>query len=169
MDRLLVPDVDVFASGLNRQLDSYVSWRPDLMAITVDAFSMDWTDVSLYAFPPFSHGEQNTAEVVGGPGRGHSHCSVLDNTELVSSGNEELDSTSTLHPSTQIRICWGSLTTGRKPTHLTAESICWQAMFRASRQQPACFAKGCQHHRSIMARLDKETVQSVLGEMADIL
>ena len=43
----------------------------------------------------------DTAEIVGAPGRGHTPCSILNNTELLSSGNEELDSTSTLHPSTQ--------------------------------------------------------------------
>ena len=106
VDRLFVPDVDVFVSRLNRQLDSYVSWRPDLMAIAVDAFSMDWTNAHVaVCFSSFQPGEQNTAEIiVGRPGRGHSLYSVLDNAELVSSGYEELDG----HPhftSQHARIC----------------------------------------------------------------
>ena len=54
VDRLFQPDIDMFASRLNRQLDSYVSWRPDAMALGVDAFSLDWNNASIYAFPPFS-------------------------------------------------------------------------------------------------------------------
>ena len=31
-----------------------MAWRPDSMAEAVDAFSMDWTQVLLYPFPPFN-------------------------------------------------------------------------------------------------------------------
>ena len=46
--------IDLFASRLTRQLKSYVSWRPDLRAIHVDAFTMDWRNLRAYAFPPFN-------------------------------------------------------------------------------------------------------------------
>ena len=51
---LFVPKIDMFASRLNKQMDTYVSWRPDPMAAGVDAFSLDWRNALPYAFPPFS-------------------------------------------------------------------------------------------------------------------
>lgn len=48
------PDLDMFASRLNKQLSRYVSWKADAEAENVDAFSVDWTDIYFYAFPPFS-------------------------------------------------------------------------------------------------------------------
>ena len=47
-------ELDLFASRLNRQLDKYVAWRPDPEATYIDAFSLSWTDKSIYVFPPFS-------------------------------------------------------------------------------------------------------------------
>ena len=49
-----VPDVDLFASRLNAQLQTFVSWRPDPEASHVDAFTLAWTDKLFYLFPPFS-------------------------------------------------------------------------------------------------------------------
>ena len=46
--------IDLFASRLTRQLDRYVSWRPDSGAIHVDAFTINWTNLNAYAFPPFN-------------------------------------------------------------------------------------------------------------------
>ena len=46
--------VDLFASRLNHKIDSYVSLRPDPHALAVDAFSIVWTDILYYVFPPFS-------------------------------------------------------------------------------------------------------------------
>jgi hypothetical protein len=51
---LFHPDIDLFASRLNKQLDNYVSWFPDPMAITSDAFFISWTKFKPYIFPPFS-------------------------------------------------------------------------------------------------------------------
>ena len=48
------PDIDVFASRLNTQFPSYISYRPDPGAKAVDVFSFDLSDVKFYAFPPFS-------------------------------------------------------------------------------------------------------------------
>lgn len=44
----------MFASRLNRQLERYAAWRPDPEAEIIDAFSACWTDLFIYAFPPFS-------------------------------------------------------------------------------------------------------------------
>ena len=46
--------IDLSASRLTRQLNKYVSWRPDPGAIHVDAFTMNWTNLITYAFPPFN-------------------------------------------------------------------------------------------------------------------
>ena len=47
-------DVDMFASRLNHQIHKYVSYRPDPHAWAIDAFSMTWSNLILYMFPPFS-------------------------------------------------------------------------------------------------------------------
>ena len=49
------PDIDLFASYLNRQIDKYVPWQPDQYSFAVDAFSISWSAyTNVYAFPPFS-------------------------------------------------------------------------------------------------------------------
>ena len=45
------PDIDVFASRLNNQFPSYISYRPDPGGKAVDVFSFDLSDVKFYAFP----------------------------------------------------------------------------------------------------------------------
>ena len=49
-----VPDIDLFASRLNCQISTYASWKPDPGAKAIDAFSLDWHNLSPYMFPPFS-------------------------------------------------------------------------------------------------------------------
>ena len=49
-----IPDIDMFASRLNHQLPTYVSWKPDPGAAFVDAFSVPWDYKGhIYLFPPF--------------------------------------------------------------------------------------------------------------------
>ena len=48
------PAIDLFASRLNFQLKPYISWKPDPEACHVDAFTLDWSNIVFYAFPPFS-------------------------------------------------------------------------------------------------------------------
>ena len=48
------PNLDLFASRLNKQLPLYVSWKPDPGAQYIDAFSFNWSSIYMYAFPPFS-------------------------------------------------------------------------------------------------------------------
>ena len=50
----ITPKIDLFASRLNNQLPTYVSYKPDPNAYAVDAFSLDWSKLQFYAFPPFS-------------------------------------------------------------------------------------------------------------------
>ena len=47
------PSIDIFASRLNTQLDRYISWLPDPNAEAIDAFTLDWSNLAFYAFPPF--------------------------------------------------------------------------------------------------------------------
>ena len=48
------PDIDLFASRINKQLENYISWFPDPYALTSDASSIDWSKFKPYIFPPFS-------------------------------------------------------------------------------------------------------------------
>lgn len=49
-----MPDIDLFASRLNNQLDNFVSWFPEPGALYSDAFSISWNCFKPYIFPPFS-------------------------------------------------------------------------------------------------------------------
>ena len=49
-----MPNIDLFASRLNHQLQPYVSWHPDPRAVAVDAFHLSWKPYMPYMFPPFS-------------------------------------------------------------------------------------------------------------------
>ena len=51
---LFTPSIDLFASRLNYQVPTYVSWQPDPGEKAIDAFSLHWKDTSPYMFPPFS-------------------------------------------------------------------------------------------------------------------
>ena len=48
------PDIDLFASRLNKQLPVYASRKPDPESTYIDAMMLSWTDMFIYAFPPFS-------------------------------------------------------------------------------------------------------------------
>ena len=47
------PKIDLFATRLNIQLSTFVSYRPDPKCIAVNAFLLDWSKLDFYAFPPF--------------------------------------------------------------------------------------------------------------------
>ena len=46
-------EIDLFADRMKKQLDKYVSRKPGPGAWKTDAFSIKWTDLKAYAFPPF--------------------------------------------------------------------------------------------------------------------
>lgn len=48
------PEVDLFASRINKKCTKYISWHRDPDAVTIDAFTISWADYRFYAFPPFS-------------------------------------------------------------------------------------------------------------------
>jgi hypothetical protein len=39
------PSIDLFASRINKQFDTYVSYRPDPQASAVDAFTLIWSSL----------------------------------------------------------------------------------------------------------------------------
>ena len=47
------PSIELFASRLNTQLPEFMSYRPDPESKAVNAFTQSWTELKLYAFPPF--------------------------------------------------------------------------------------------------------------------
>lgn len=49
-----MPELDLFASRLNRKCKNYVSWKRDPEAYEIDAFTINWENYFFYAFPPFS-------------------------------------------------------------------------------------------------------------------
>lgn len=48
-----VPNIDLFATKLNSKCEKYVSWFPDPDSVSVDAFTLKWSKLFFYAFPPF--------------------------------------------------------------------------------------------------------------------
>ena len=45
--------LDLFADRTNHQVNQYVSWRPDPLAMATDALSVKWGNHAAYEFPPF--------------------------------------------------------------------------------------------------------------------
>ena len=48
------PTIDLFAARTNKQVDRFISWRPDPDAWGTDAFKTEWPKGLLYANPPFN-------------------------------------------------------------------------------------------------------------------
>ena len=48
------PKIDFFATNIKTQFGKYAAFRPDPGAMYIDAFSIDWSDLKFYAFPPIS-------------------------------------------------------------------------------------------------------------------
>ena len=49
-----ITNIDLFASSLNSQLQSFVSFRPDPEACDINVFLIDLKDLAFYAFPHLS-------------------------------------------------------------------------------------------------------------------
>ena len=50
----VTPDTDLFATRLNSQCETFVSYKLEPGALGIDAFTLNWQNINLYAFPPFS-------------------------------------------------------------------------------------------------------------------
>ena len=48
------PNIDLFATRINKQFPCCVSFKPDPKAFVIDAFTIDWSPYTFYAFPPFN-------------------------------------------------------------------------------------------------------------------
>ena len=48
------PEIDLFASRLNKKFQKYCAFHPDPDAIDIDGFSISWSNLKFYFFPPFS-------------------------------------------------------------------------------------------------------------------
>ena len=48
------PEIDLFATRVNRKCEKFVSWKKDPESIAVGAFTIQWKGHFFYAFPPFS-------------------------------------------------------------------------------------------------------------------
>ena len=46
------PLIDLFASDLNHCLPTFCSWNPSVKALAIDAFTLDWSGMMAYAYPP---------------------------------------------------------------------------------------------------------------------
>ena len=51
-DRFGRPEIDMFASRLNKEIRIYASWFPDPGSSLTDAFKINWNNMFIYAFPP---------------------------------------------------------------------------------------------------------------------
>ena len=49
-----VPEIDLFASRINRKCWRYCSWERDPEALAINALTVEWKKFFWYAFPPFS-------------------------------------------------------------------------------------------------------------------
>lgn len=52
--RLGQPEIDLFATHINKKCNIYVSWRPDPGSLCVDAFTLHWGHYFSYIFAPFA-------------------------------------------------------------------------------------------------------------------
>lgn len=52
IDKFTVPQIDLFATRINKKCKIFVSWHKDPEAFAIDAFTLDWSRHSFYAFPP---------------------------------------------------------------------------------------------------------------------
>lgn len=48
------PEIDIFASRINKKCKKYVSWNRDPDAFAINAFTISWSRFFFYGFPPFS-------------------------------------------------------------------------------------------------------------------
>ena len=58
------PTIDLFATRINCQLPRFLSFRPDPEAEAIDAFTLSWSHLRFYAFPPFICVDQVLQKIV---------------------------------------------------------------------------------------------------------
>lgn len=53
-DKFGLPEIDLFATLSNTKCEKFCSWIIESQAWAIDAFSISWSKMFFYAFPPFS-------------------------------------------------------------------------------------------------------------------
>lgn len=48
------PEIDIFASRINKKCPKYISWCRDPDAFAINAFTVSWSGLFFYGFTPFS-------------------------------------------------------------------------------------------------------------------
>jgi hypothetical protein len=97
-----IPQIDLFASRINKQFAQYVSYRPDPFASYIHAFTITLADKQFYCFPPFklytqSNKKNNMRQRQGSPG-----STTIANTDMVSHVTTDIGATTSC-PSTSWR------------------------------------------------------------------
>ncbi len=49
-----MPNIDLMATRINKQVDRFMAFRPDPDAYAIDAFAWSWEQFKFYCFPPFA-------------------------------------------------------------------------------------------------------------------
>lgn len=66
-----VPEIDLFASRIDKECPRYFSWKADPEAVNVDAFTANWREVGFFwAFPPFSLVTRVLRKIITDKGQG---------------------------------------------------------------------------------------------------
>lgn len=64
------PNIDLFASRVNKKCQKYISWHRDPDAYAINAFSVNWSGYFFYAFPPFSIILKTLRKIISDKARG---------------------------------------------------------------------------------------------------
>ena len=86
-------EIDLFATRLNHKLPIYVSWNPDPYSVSINAFSVSWSQSYMYCFPPFSVIWKVQKKDQRQYSRSYSNNTTLANSELVSSCTSDVHCT----------------------------------------------------------------------------
>ena len=116
---LFQPHLDLFASRLNSQLKTYVSWQPEPESWAVDAFSLNWNTLKCYAFPPFSLLGRTLSKICQNQAEGILIAPPpppLDNSVMVSFADEVGNDRPVDHTSTQKEFSATSQFSGNTPS-----------------------------------------------------
>lgn len=70
LNRLGIPNIDLFASSINTKCKTFVSWKRDPESIAVDVFTLNWSELDFYAFPPFSLISKVLSKIISDKARG---------------------------------------------------------------------------------------------------
>ncbi len=95
-----VPSIDLFASRVNHQLDTYVAWKPDPGAKYTDAFTLNWAQINNgFAFPPFCLVNRCLQKIVQEKGDSNPCSTDVADTSMVFSPVEFVNSLPSNRPS----------------------------------------------------------------------